>query len=267
MKSMELQTQPSPESSSGEQPWLASYLLQRQVVNASTLEPVGRVADVAFDSESSRVTALIIQADPSEGGRGAAVRRVFGRRRTVASVGLDHIVALSGDVVTIDTNPVSTVFSELSQRLGRSARLCEVCELTILTLSGMCLGSLADLLLDGRGSTIIGYVINPTKQAELSLPLLEGVEGLEPSSPLRSESAAGAAGAVGIVDVAEASPANESSEASSARLRVIPASPRVRIGKALILVIEEVEPLRQETVVITSQSGEHARREVLHNGA
>ena len=261
MKSRELQgPQASPESSSGEQPWLASYLLQRQVVNASTLEPVGRVADVAFDTESSRVTALIIRADPVEGGRGAAVRRVFGRRRTVASVGIDHIVALSGDVVTIDSNPISTVFSAVTQRLGRSSRLCEVCELTIITLSGMCLGSLADLLLDGRGSTIIGYVINPTKQAELSLPLLEE---LEQSLPLPVESDADA----GAADGAESSSADVPSEASVAHLRVIPASPRVRIGKSLILVIEDIEPLRQETVVIASQSGEHSTREVLHNGA
>jgi sporulation protein YlmC with PRC-barrel domain len=235
-------------ASSGGRPWLASRLLRRQVVNVSTLEPVGRVAEVAFDPERCQVTGLIVQPTHSGSELVAAVRRAFGRHRTVASVGLDHIIALNGDVVTVDSDPIR---STLSSPEGRLAYLCDVCELTIITLHGMCLGSLADLLLDGRGSGVIGYAVNPTKQAE---PHLQPLEDLERSSPLQMGRG---------VDPAEASAA---AEPSAARLRVIPASPRVRIGEDLILVVEEVEPLQKETVVITSQAQERTGRAAAGNG-
>ncbi len=225
---------PSPTSpASDRKPWLASRLLQRQVVNTSTIEPAGRVADVVFNPESCQVTALIVQSTSSESRLMTAVRRAYNRRHPVASVAIDHIIALNGDVVMIDRDPV---FSSLSPSNGSLASLCDVCELTLLTFHGVCLGSLADLLLDSQGRTVIGYVINPTKQAE---SFLEPLAGLEASSPLEMERRMGAAA------VSSSSGSSEFNSPAT-HMRVIPASPRVRIGEEIILVIGEVEPLQQD---------------------
>jgi sporulation protein YlmC with PRC-barrel domain len=222
----------------------------------STLKPVGRVADVAFVPERCQVAGLIVQPTPSGSELLDTIRRAVGLRRMIASIELDHIIALNGDVVMVDSDPV---LSALSPPMGgRLACLCDACELAIITLHGMCLGSLADILLDNRGSVVIGYVVSPTKQAEPRLRLLEELEELEElerSSPQRME---------GGAELVEASSAAES---SAARLRVIPASPRVRIGEDLILVVEEVEPLRQEAVMITSRAPEPTGRTAPGNGA
>src|SRR5262249_17256691 len=147
MEPEELQPQtPAVPPSSSEQSWLASHLLQRQVVNATTLEPIGRVADVAFNPETCRVTALVIERTPTGGEVATAVRRAFGQHRTIASVGLDHVIALNGDVVTTDRDPVQSAVVP-SKGPGQVACLCDVCDLTIITLHGICLGSLADVLL------------------------------------------------------------------------------------------------------------------------
>lgn len=221
---------------SSEQMWLASRLLQRQVVNVATLEPIGRVADIVFDPESCQLSALCIQPESSAEGFLAVVGRRFGRHRTAASVGLDHIISLHGDVVMVDSDPVR---SAAPQPIGRAARLREVCELTILTLHGMCLGSLADLVLDRDGSVIVGYVVSPTKYAETVLPSIEDL--LRPTPQQE-------------VDASEESP---TSALPSTSLRIIPASPRVRVSDSLIVVLEEAEPLQQESIAILSQPGEH----------
>lgn len=237
------------------QTWLASRLLNRQVVNASTLEPVGRVSDVAFDPESCLVTALCVQPEPSPGGFAATVGRRLGRRGAVASVGREHIISLNGDVIMVDSDPVRS--------MGHAARLREVCELTILTLHGMCLGSLADIILDNRGSVVTGYVVNPTRHAEALLPPLEE---LEQSSRQQAQPAEQPEQTEQTESEADASADSVESALPAASLRVIPASPRVRIGDSLILVVEEVEPLRQEPVVISSQSGAHTERTAHHDG-
>lgn len=238
-------------SSNSEQMWLASRLLRRQVVNMSTLEPVGRVADVILDPERCCVAALSVQLTPMEGGFLSAVRRVLGRYRTVGAIGIEHVIALSGDVVMVDSNPVRP--SSL-QRVELGASLCAICELTILSLRGTCIGSLADVLVDSQGRMVTGYVVNPTKQAEsFLLPLDE----LLPLSPPQTEGEAAAS---------EVAPLSGS---PPAELRVIPASPRVRIGDTLIVVVDDVEPLRQEAVAVATQAGAdtaRAARSALRSG-
>lgn len=248
MESQELQTAPASPSNSG-QPWLASRLLQRQVVNASTVEPVGRVTDVVFDPVRCQLTALIVQQTPAAEGGVAVARRAFSWRRGTASIGVDHIIALNGDVVMVDSNPSLTAFSLPKRHM---AYLCEVCELTIVTLHGIFLGLLADVLLDNQGSTVVGYVVKPTRQAE-TLPMF--FEELEQSLPEEIE------------DKASDEDGSPDSEPPTVRLRVIPASPRVRIGDDLILVVDEVEPLRQDPVVITSHPAEPDDHVEQHNGA
>lgn len=245
MESQELRAAPVSPSNSG-QPWLASRLLQRQVVNASTVEPVGRVADIVFDPEGCQLSALIIQQTPVEGGRVAAIRRALGWRRRTAAIGIDHIIALNGDVVMVDSNPSLAALSLPKRQL---IWLCEICELTIITLHGICVGLLADVLLDNQGRTVAGYVVKTTRQAE-SLQLF--FEELEQSLPQDIEG--------GVSD-------REDAESPAVHLRVIPASPRVHFGDELIIVVDEVEPLRQDLVVIASQSAGPDERVARRNGS
>jgi len=215
--------------------WLASHLLQKQVVNASAVELVGRVADVAFDPDSCQVTGLMVQPTAPGNGFMAAVRRLFGPNRMLGSVGLDHIIALNGDMVTIDSDPVAAA---LLPTRTRAAQLRKVQSHIIITLHGVCLGSLVDVLLDERGSLVTGYVIDPTRQGE---SLLQPYEESEQRPPLR------------IASDTSGDDATSESKPLPEHLRVIPASPRVHIGRSLILVVEEVEPLRPQPVVITPQ--------------
>lgn len=234
-------------ATSREQAWLGSRLLRRQVVNTSTLEPLGRIADVALDPERCRVAALSIQLTPAEGGSTSAVRRALGRRRTVGAVGIDHVVALNGDVVMVDSEPVRPASLRYE---GQMVDLRDICELTILTLHGTCLGSLADVLLDSEGRDIIGYVVSPTKQGEECLmPLADLLSA--PPMPSSTEQ---------VKDAAAASDAAPLSGSPTAGPRIIPASPRVRIGESLVLVIDEAEPLRLEPVTVTSRAQEGEAR-------
>lgn len=227
--------------SNGGRQWLASRLLQRPVVNVSTVAPVGHVADVAFDPESCQVTGLMVEPTHPGNELVAAVRRAFGPDRTIGSVGLDHIIALNSDMVTVDSDPVVSTLMPPRVRAASAASLGKVRALAVITFHGMCLGSLADLLVDDRGTVVTGYVVNPTRQAE---SLLQPFEELEYRPPLHIANGADAE------DAEEASPELAS---SAAHWRVIPASPRVRVGKELILVVEEVEPLQRQPVVITRQ--------------
>lgn len=256
----QLQTALAAAPASSGQPWLASRVLQRQVVNALTLEPVGRVSDVVFNPQSCQVTALIVRTTAAGSGGGEGLleraRRAVGQRRTVGALGIDHVIALNGDVVMADSDPVAPAVLPAPEPEHAPAReaclLCEVCELTIITLHGMCLGVLADLLLDERGTRVTGYVVTPTRYAEsVLMPLEEVVHSVPPpADPEHGASASRAPEA-----------ALPSTVSSDPHIRVIPASGRVRIGEFLILVVEEVEPLRQEAVVVSSQpAGEHSVR-------
>lgn len=262
------QAAPTAAPASSGRPWLASRLLQRRVVNASTVESVGRVSDVEFNPQSCQVSALIVRAAAGDGGGSGGegpldlARRVVGQRRTVGILGIDHLIALNGDVVMADSDPFAlppTARPAPKPALQReTCLLSEVCELTIVTLHGMCLGVLADLLLDERGTHVTGYVVTPTKFGEAVLmPLEEKVQAEPPAIE-----------GPGVI-VAEASKAaSPDQKAPDPHARVIPASPRVRIGASLILVVEEVEPLRQDPVIVSSdQTGEqpgHSNGVYLH---
>lgn len=227
----------------GEQMWLAGSLVNRQVVNASTLEPVGRVHDVVFDPMTCRLVALKIQpAILPETGPIAGIRRAFGASRSGGYVGLEHILSLNGDVVIVDAAPGRSISQYV---VGRMPHLCEVCELAIITLHGICLGSLADVLMDAKGSSLVGYVVNPAKQAEDLMMSLDSV-----GSMARLQSTVMADASSG--DAPYATDDSAEVATSPSHLCFIPASPRVRIGDALILVVEEIEPLQKEAVIVTT---------------
>ncbi|HEX8996134.1 MAG TPA: hypothetical protein VF812_08890 [Ktedonobacterales bacterium] len=237
---MEQQVRPSTAtavtgSSRAGHPWLASSLLQRQVVNVTTLEPIGRISDVYFDPQRSQIVGVSVQAQTAPGGFVSAISRALGRGAGVSQIALEHVVSLNGDVVMVDADPARSLpaFQGMSQ-------LNEVCELVILTTYGMSLGSLADLLLDVRGTTVMGYVVKPTELATSILPSLEDLE-----QPGQRAAAA-----------PETAETPSAQSLPSPRLRVIPAESRVRFGDSLILYVAEVEPLERKVVVITPQNGD-----------
>ena len=230
---------------STERPWLASHLLRRQVVNVSTLEEVGRVADVIFDPQRSLVTGLSVRYDAQPQGFLANVRRTVGLSRDTGVVAMEHIVALNGDVVMVSANPARPA---AALALDHMSHLKEVCELAILTSYGTCLGALADVLLDTRGSAIAGYVVTPTALAESILPPLEDLE-----RPPLSLTPRVAARADDNHDD-HASEAPEASRPPASRLRVIPASSQIHFGDSLILLVAEVEPLEGNVIVVTRQA-------------
>lgn len=226
-----------PEPSKSGNPWLASHLLQRQVVNVVTLEPLGRIVDVVFDPQNCVVVGVIVHPDDAPRGVGALIGRAFGRRADIGALTLDHIIALNGDVVTVNASP-----AQLSQApaLDGMLRLTEVCELVILTTYGMSLGTLADILLDHRGSEIVGYVVQPTTLAQSILPPLSDLAELEPEPD-----------EVNVVNAADLPP---TPALPTSRLRFIPATSRVHFGESLIMLVSDVEPLRPQEVVISPQS-------------
>ena len=210
-----------------ESAWLASRLLHRQVVDVSTVEPVGRVVDLIFDPKAAQVMALVIQPVTLERDLVAMIGRLFTGRRTLATIGLDHIISMDSDVVMVNTDPFHLT---TSREIERMPRLNTICEMAILTMRGTSLGSLADLVLTDQGTNVAGYVVNPTPAGEQTLPSLDD---MAPHA---------------------AAPAS----ASAPRTRVIPASSNVRIGESLILLVAAIEPLRDEVVVVTSEPTAHS---------
>jgi sporulation protein YlmC with PRC-barrel domain len=221
--------------------WLASRLLNRQVVNVRTLEPVGRVADVLFDPESSRLTALAIVEAAAADGVQESVRRAFRVGRAQGRVGIEHIIALNGDVVMVDHDPARLA----SPRVAQERRLTDVRDTAILTLHGMSLGSLSDVLLDHSGYTVTAYVVKPSRQAKAILWVLDvpSEPSFEQSEPPAQEPP---------VSGGESSDGVAISQPPAARLWAIPASPGVRFGDALIVVVD-IEHQPDEAVIVPRQ--------------
>lgn len=215
------------------QPWLASRLLRRQVVNVSTIEPLGRVADVLFDPINGQLAGVIVHREPAPRGVGAAIGRIFGRQGDSGVVSLEHVMSLNGDVVTVNADPARLNMASNAEAI---LSLNDVCELVILTTYGMSLGSLTDMLLDHSGSTIIGYVVKPSELAQSSLPRLADLAEFDDSGAEDP-------------DVVDAAP--QTLALPAPHLRVIPASSRVHFGESLIMLVSEVEPLQRRVVVVS----------------
>ncbi len=228
MKRMEQLERLSPSWPMSETAWLASRLLRRQVVDVSAVEPVGRVVDLIFDPKACQVMGLVIQSADERQGWFAPLARLFNWGRGVATVGLDHVISMDGDVVMLNANPFRLT---PPREMERAPRLNTICEMTILTIRGTCLGTLADLLLGEQGTTVTGYVVSPTTAGEQALPALD--------------------------DLAPLAAATESTPAP--HMRLIPASSNVRIGESLILLVSEVEPQQEEIVVVPQEITDHTQ--------
>ncbi len=219
-------------------PWLARRLLQRQVVNVSTIEPLGRVADVLFDPINCQLAGVIVHREPEPRGVGASIGRIFGRTGDSGVVSLDHVISLNGDVVTVNADPVHL---NMASAFEDMLSLNDVCEFVILTTFGMSLGSLMDLLLDHSGSSIMGYVVKPSELAQSSLPQLADLVGFDDSGAEDPDAE--------VPDVVDAAP--QALALPVPHLRVIPASSRVHFGESLIMLVSEVEPLQRRVVVVS----------------
>lgn len=206
--------------------WLASRLLRRQVVDAATIDQVGRVVDLIFDPIAGQVMGLVIEATAERRGSGGLLGRLIRGRRSTATVGLDHVISMDGDVIMLNADPFK---APAARELDHMPHLNAICEMAILTMRGSCLGSLADLVLEDQGTRVTGYVVTPTAFGEQTLPYLEDI------APIA---------AVG-------EPASANGARVAPRMRVIPVSGHVRIGESLILLVAEVTPLREDVVIVS----------------
>ncbi len=226
-------------AATSERPWRASLLLHRQVVNARTVESIGSVSDLVFDPQTCRLVAIALDVPETDASVSTVARRFLSGYRPPFYVGMEHIVALNDDVVIID---IDTAHPAPPQSMQRLPHLNRVLNHQLVTLHGMRLGRLADLLLDYRGGQVVGYLINPTRRgaAVTVTPPTPAAEAPADDAGSDSERAPTLSGPL---------PAN---------LRIVPASPRVRVGRELILVLEDVEPVTREDVVVRRQAARPA---------
>lgn len=204
--------------------WRASLLLRRQIVDLRTIESIGEVADVVFDPVSCRLAAIGLAARDPDSAASPVVtmaRRMFGGVHTLTYISVERIIALNGDVVTVDTE---APHPGNLQHVGRLPHLSQTRDLPVITLRGRRLGKLVDLLLDNDGGRVTGYLIKPTRFAT---PLTNAYE--EPVTAREDDEDHGTDGQDG--------PATP--ELAPSKLRVIPASPQIRVGRALIIVFED----------------------------
>ncbi|HEX8731043.1 MAG TPA: hypothetical protein VF725_03185 [Ktedonobacterales bacterium] len=224
-------------------PWLASYLLDRQVVNSETLAPLGRVSDVALDPARGQIEGLTIRLGDDPRGLAALRRGAPHRRKRDGYVAADHIVALDGDVVLVDADPVHQ--SHDANPLAGLLFLNDICERAILTRTGRSLGVLADILLDTEGHLALGYVVQPTELATETLPLVAEVALAEAPAP---------------VEVEEGEAAPPAYAPPAPKMRLIPASQRVRFGPSVVMLVNEVEPLTPKLIVIAQEASKGGER-------
>ena len=207
--------------------WRASRLLRRPVVNVRGVAEIGRVSDVVFDPENSRLAGLVIDTAAADSRLASFARRAF-TAPSPEYIPVERIVALNGDVATVDVEPGQLARTERLPRLSR------VRDLLIITLHGMGLGRLVDLLLDESGALVTGYLINPSRTAMRMMPV---------SEPAEAE------------DVADTAAPAEASAPLPTHLRIVPASPRVRFGPSLIMVLDTIAPLVGREVRIEIPDG------------
>lgn len=237
-----------------ERDWRASLLLHRQVVNTRTVEVIGSVVDVVFRPDTCRLAAIALVGPEEDRAVSSVARRMLGGNpRNLMYIPVERIVALNDDVVTVEYDLAHPAAGGPFTRLPH---LSQIDHLPVVTLHGMRLGKMVDVLLDYRGGTITGYLITPTRRGATVTLRPDDHDDLrhDDAGTLPMEVFEGTAGL--STEAADEYPPEEGarppslSEPLPNTLRIIPASPRVRVGRALILVVEDVEPLVAEDVVI-----------------
>jgi sporulation protein YlmC with PRC-barrel domain len=133
--------------------WRATLLAHRPVVDVSRVEQMGAVADLVFDPHRRQLVGLLLQRPGPEGTIVEMARRALGSALGLTFVSMEQVIALHGDVVTVD----------LSRGAPESAaplpRLSKVVGFAVVTTRGQRLGRLVDLLLDSEGRRIQSYLV------------------------------------------------------------------------------------------------------------
>lgn len=204
--------------------WRATLLARRQVVNVRLGHEMGRVVDIVFDPDARQICGLLFEPAGRESAFGEFARRAFGGSFGLTYVGVDHIIALDADVVTVDLDPAEPPSARSSTP---HPRLSAVLGFAVVTIQGRWLGRLADLLLDATGRHVLAYLVAPETRAgvrdRVSLQRVAAPQALRDSDGTEDGSA-------------EAPNASDASAPPTAAPLVIPASEDVRVGRDLIIV-------------------------------
>lgn len=138
--------------------WRAGLLAHRPVVDVRHVEQMGDVADLVFDPHGRQLVGLLLQRAGAEGTVVEMARRALGSALGLRFVPVEQVIALSGDVVTVDSARVPSAPIDPAAPLPR---LSKVVGFAVVTTRGQRLGRLVDLLLDGGGRHIQGYLVEP----------------------------------------------------------------------------------------------------------
>lgn len=207
--------------------WRAERLLGRGVVDVRRVERVGEIADLAFDPGTSQLVGLLVRPGGTEGPL-ATLRRALGDAGT-RFISVNEVVALNGEVVTADPRPQPG----WADRLAEVPRLSRARGLAVVTLRGQRLGTLADLLLDGEGRQIVGYVVAPGGHGAAPVRARRWPWIVEPEV----DASSGATTADGEANGREGG-AGTARENTGTRPLLVSSAPSVRVGRDLVLVTE-----------------------------
>jgi sporulation protein YlmC with PRC-barrel domain len=200
------------------------------VVNVRAIERLGQVADIVFDAATRRVLGVRIERETQEHPVVDAARRALTGASFATYISASQIIALHGDVVTVDPQRAA----EAAERLEGHPHLSHVQGFAVLTIAGKRLGRLVDIRVDASGRHILSYLVQPgghgVARSDMSLrprrlyawhqALLSSDESVGPPA------------------------AREHADATDHPVLAIPATHEVRVGRDLIIVVDpaEMEP-------------------------
>jgi sporulation protein YlmC with PRC-barrel domain len=212
--------------------WQASRLIHRPVVHARLVARAGEVVDVVFSAEGRQVVGLLVGSAGAESGLLELLRRLLGGDFGLTFVPVERVLALAGDVVMVDTDAAHG--GELLRALmpipiRHLPRLRTSSDFAVLTMQGQRLGRFADLLLDATGRRIMGYVVMPDPLAPVP-PVAPAPPNTVPAPHVQG------------VSVAAPPPPSVAAQqpVPAAQPFVIPARFRVRFGRGIVVVGEDV---------------------------
>ncbi len=213
--------------------WRATLLARRPVVDVRRVEQMGSVADLVFDPHGRELVGLLLQRAGPEGTVIEMARRALGGALGLTFVSMEQVIAVGGDVVTVDPSRGSADSAEPAAPLPR---LSKVAGFAVVTTRGQRLGRLADLLLDGEGRRIQGYLVarggrgvTPLRMNEIwTRPTPTRDEAAQPEQLTPDEHAQG--------EHAEVEPPAGAAPADD--LVLVPATLDVRIGRDLVVIAE-----------------------------
>jgi sporulation protein YlmC with PRC-barrel domain len=207
--------------------WFLSQLWRRPVVDVRAIERLGQVADVVCDAATRRVLGVRIEHETQEHPVMEAARRALTGASGATYISAAQIIALHGDVVTVDPQRAA----ETPERLEGYPHLSHVQGFAVLTIAGKRLGRLVDIRVDATGRHILSYVVQPgghgVARSDVSLrprrlyawhqALLSGEESVGPPA------------------------AREHADTADHPVLTIPATHEVRVGRDLIIVADPAE--------------------------